>query len=267
MAGVRGGWVVLAASVGVIGVGRPLDAQDQAALAKAAQNPVADMISLPFQNNTAFGWGDFDRTQNVLNIQPVIPFKLGGVNLITRTIVPIISQPDIGSDTGGTFGLGDINASFYFSPAKAGKLIWGAGPVVMLNTATNDVLGTGKWGIGPSVVLLTMPGHWVVGVLANNIWSVAGDTSRADVNQMLVQYFVNYNLPNGWYLSSAPINTVNWKATSNKATIPLGGGVGKIIRLGRLPVNGSIQAYYNVAKPDAGPDWTARFQVQLLFPQ
>ena len=128
-------------------------------------------------------------------------------------------------------------------------------------------LGTGKWGIGPSIVLLTMPGNWVVGVLANNVWSVAGDENRADVNQLLVQYFLNYNLPNGWYLASAPINTVNWEAASDKATIPLGGGIGKLFKLGRLPVNGSVQAYYNVVKPDFGPDWSTRVQLQLLFPK
>jgi hypothetical protein len=267
---VRKQWIGVLVTLGVIGIGPSLAAQgsDQAALAKAAQNPVANMISVPFQNNTAFGWGAFDRTQNVLNIQPVVPITIGeNVNLITRTIVPIISQPDIGSETGSTFGLGDVNATVFFSPAHPGKLIWGVGPAISLNTATGDVLGTGKWGIGPSVVLLTMPGNWVVGVLANNIWSVAGDENRADVNQMLVQYFVNYNLPNGWYLSSAPINTVNWEAASDKATIPLGGGLGKLFRLGRLPVNGSVQAYYNVVKPDAGPDWSMRIQAQLLFPR
>ena len=262
--------IVILAGSALIGGGASLAAQqaDQASLAKAAQNPVANMISVPFQNNTAFGWGAYDRTQNVLNIQPVVPFKLGAsVNLITRTIVPIVSQPDIASESGSTFGLGDVNASLFLSPASPGKLIWGVGPAISLNTATDDVLGTGKWAVGPSVVLLTMPGNWVVGVLANNLWSVAGDENRADVNQMLIQYFVNYNLPNGWYLASAPINTVNWKAATDKATIPLGGGVGKLFRLGRLPVNGSVQAYVNVVKPDAGPDWSTRFQLQLLFPK
>jgi hypothetical protein len=261
---------VTVALFAVVGVARPLMAQnaDKAALAKAAQNPVADLISVPFQNNTAFGWGEYDRTQNVLNIQPVIPFKLGqSVNLITRTIVPLISQPDLASETGSTFGLGDINATLFLSPANPGKLIWGIGPAISLATATDDVLGTGQWGVGPSVVLLTMPGNWVVGVLANNIWSVAGDEDRDDVNQMLVQYFVNYNLPNGWYVVSAPINTVNWELDTDKATVPIGGGFGKLFRLGRLPLNGQVQAFYNVAKPDVGPDWSARVQLQLLFPR
>lgn len=242
--------------------------QNTEALAKAAQNPVANLISLPIQNNTSFGLGPNDRTQNVTNIQPVVPFGIGDRwTLITRTIVPIISQPDLSAGSGSTFGLGDINASLFLSPADAGGLIWGVGPIISLPTATDDVLGTGKWGIGPSVILLAMPGNWVVGVLVNNIWSVAGDDDRADVNQMLVQYFVNYNLANGWYLTSAPINTVNWELDEDKATIPLGGGVGRVFRLGRQPVNAQVQAFYNVAKPDNGPDWSLRLQFQALFPK
>ena len=141
----------------------------------------------------------------------------------------MISQPDLAAGSGSTFGLGDINLSLFLSPAAGSGLLWGVGPIISLPTATDDVLGSGKWGIGPSGVVLAMPGAWVVGVLVNNVWSVAGDDARADVNQMLVQYFVNYNLPNGWYLSSAPINTVDWKLDEDKATIPLGGGVGKIL--------------------------------------
>ncbi|MFA9408629.1 MAG: hypothetical protein ACERKJ_07310, partial [Candidatus Dadabacteria bacterium] len=125
----------------------------------------------------------------------------------------------------------------------------------------------GKWAAGPSVVLLTMPGSWVLGVLASNIWSYAGDSDRDDVNQFLLQYFVNYNLPNGWYLTSGPINTANWEADNdNRWTIPLGGG-GKIIKLGKLPINAQSQAFYNVEHPDSGPEWQFRLQIQFLFPR
>jgi hypothetical protein len=245
-------------------------AQEQSAaeLAKAAQNPVAKLISVPFQNNTAFGIGPNDQTQNVLNIQPVIPFGLGSNwNLITRTIAPLISQPDPAAGSGGTFGLGDVNLSLFLSPAGGSGLLWGVGPILSLPTATDDVLGSGKFGIGPSVVVLGMPGNWVLGVLVNNVWSVAGGEGRTDVNSMLVQYFVNYNLPKGWYVSSAPINTVNWKLSEDKATIPLGGGFGKIQRIGRLPMNFSVQVFYIVAKPAGGPDWSLRLQAQALFPK
>ena len=243
--------------------------QEAAELAKKTQNPVSDMISLPFQNNTNFGLGPYDRTQNVLNIQPVAPFNLNEKwNLITRTILPVISQPDIAETDGSSFGLGDINASLFLSPAKPGKVIWGVGLAVSLPTATNRVLGTGKWAIGPSAVALTMSGAWVIGVLANNVWSITGDSERNNVSLFLLQYFINYNLPNGWYLTSSPIITANWKADSeDRWTVPFGIGVGRIFRIGRQPMNAQIAFYYNAVSPDFGSDWTLRIQLQLLFPK
>lgn len=251
--------------------GTPLSSAEEGAeaLAKKAQNPVADMISVPFQNNFNFGVGPGDDLQYVLNIQPVIPIKLGADwNLITRTIAPIIDQPEMTAGAGSTFGLGDINTSLFFSPAKPGKFIWGVGPILQFPTATDDVLGTGKWCAGPTAVGLFTPGHWVIGALANNIWSYEGDDDRSDVNQFLFQYFINYNLPHGWYLVSAPIITSNWEADSgDQWTVPFGGGVGKIVRIGKLPLNLQLQAFYNVAKPDLGADWSMRFQLQFLFPK
>ena len=130
------------------------------------------------------------------------------------------------------------------------------------------MLGTGKFGLGPSAVLVYSDGPWVVGVLANNLWSVAGNDSRADVNSMLVQYFVNYNFGGGWYLSSAPIITANWKAPSNNAwVVPIGGGGGRVFKIGDQAVNLGIQAYYNVERPDNTADWQLRVQLTLLFPQ
>lgn len=144
-------------------------------LAKASQNPVADMISLPVQNNTNFGVGPGDDVQNVLNIQPVVPFELSeNWNLITRTIAPVIYQPELTPGYGSEFGLGDINTTLFLSPAKAGKIIWGAGPVFSFPTATDKVLGSEKWSAGPSVVALKIQGPWVVGCLASNLWSFAG---------------------------------------------------------------------------------------------
>ena len=239
-------------------------------MAKAAQNPVADLISLPFQNNTNFGFGPDDDIQNVLNIQPVIPFHLSeNWNLITRTIVPLINQPEVVQGTGDEFGLGDINFTAFFSPKDPTKgIIWGAGPVFAFPTATDEKLGSEKWSLGPSAVALTIQGPWLFGALINNVWSFAGDDDRDDVNAMLVQPFVNYNLPNGWYLVSSPIITANWEAASgNTWSVPLGGGVGKIFRIGNQPVNAQIQAFYNVEKPALVGDWTLRFQLQLLFPK
>jgi len=176
-------------------------------LARAVQNPVAKLISVPFQNNFNFGVGPNNAMQYVLNIQPVIPITLSeDWNLITRTIMPIINQPSPAPGIASASGLGDINPTFFFSPAKSGKLFWGVGPTVTLPTATDGQLGHGKWCAGPAAVALVMHGHWVVGALANNQWSFAGYGSQ-DVNAMLLQPFINYNLPKGWYLTSSPIIT------------------------------------------------------------
>ena len=247
-------------------------------LQAAAQNPVADLISLPFQNNTYLGIGPNDETVNVLNIQPVVPFKLSDDwNIVTRTIVPLIYVPgtveglDVLPSGGGNdtrFGLGDINVTAFFVPAKPRKLIWGVGPTLNLPTASDDVLGSEKWSAGISGVLLAQPAPWTFGVLARQIWSFAGDDNRADVRQFLVQPFVNYNLEGGWYLTTSPVITANWEAPSrNRWTVPVGGGVGRLMRIGQLPVNISAHSYYNVEHPDFGPDWSVRLQVQLLFPK
>jgi hypothetical protein len=236
-------------------------------LAKTAQNPIGNMISLPFQNNMNFGVGPDDRVQDVLNIQPVIPFSLGDDwNLITRSILPVISQPAPGDDR--TDGIGDLNVTGFFSPSAPGDLIWGVGPVLVFPTASDDVLGAEKYSAGVSVVGLTMPGNWVVGGLVSNVWSYAGDDDREDVNAFLFQYFINYNFASGWYLTSAPIMTADWEApSSDRWTVPLGGGVGKIVRFGKQPVNINSQIFYNVEKPRGGPDWQWRFQFQLMFPK
>ncbi|MBA4418996.1 MAG: neuromedin U [Syntrophus sp. (in: bacteria)] len=239
-------------------------------LAKKSQNPVEPMISVPFQNNINFGYGPRNNTQNILNIQPVIPIPLTKeLNLITRTIAPVINQPWPEQ----RFGLGDINISLFLSPAKpnniaSGNFIWGAGPILQFPSATSDILGAGKWAAGPAAVGVFMKGPWVVGALANNLWSYGGDSNRPTVNQFLTQPFINYNLPQGWFLSTSPIITANWvaKPASDVWTVPLGGGVGKVFRIGKQSFSGSVSYYYNVAKPEVGPDWTLRLALSFLFP-
>jgi hypothetical protein len=256
-------------------------------LAKKTQNPVADLISVPMQNNWNFGAGfNHNKTIYVLNVQPVIPIKLNEEwNLITRVIMPIINQPNLSPSFGGLVpsttgaGLGDINPTIFLSPGKPGEFIWGIGPTMTLPTATDRDLGSGKWSAGPAGVALTMQGQWVFGVLLNNQWSFAGWGDKA-VNAMLLQWFVNYNLPDGWYLTTSPIVTANWKADrgGDVWTVPLGGGFGKLFRLGqilpleghpiaKLPINTQLAAYGNVAKPEFGPEWQLRFQIQFLFPK
>ena len=238
-------------------------------LAKQVQNPVANLISVPFQNNINFDVGPGGNTQNILNIQPVYPVSLDEEwNLITRTIFPLINQPAFLPGDDREFGLGDIQFSAFLSPAKPKGFIWGAGPVFQFPSATDDALGQEKWAAGPSAVVLKMDGPWVYGALINNIWSFAGDDDRAHLNQMLIQPFLNYNMEDGLYLTSSPIITANWKADSgNKWTVPVGGGIGKITRFGKLPVNFQVAGYYNVESPRYGAEWQLRLQLQMLFPK
>jgi hypothetical protein len=238
-------------------------------LQKETQNPVASLISVPVQNVSNFNIGPANRTQDVLNIQPVIPVGISpDWNVIVRWITPVISQPIPTEKDIGVYGIGDMQPTFFLSPAKPGALIWGVGPIFQLPTATSQYTGQGKFGIGPSVVVLAQPGHWTVGALVNNVWSVAGSGSRPAVNQFLMQYFINYNLDKGWYLTSAPIVTADWKATSgNQWVTPVGGGVGRVCRLVTTPVNITAQFYGNVVRPAGSSTWSMRLQIAFLFPK
>ena len=156
-----------------------------------------------------------------------------------------------------------------FCPPRSGAEFFGAsGPIVSFPSATEDVLGTGKYSVGPTAAALAIEGPWVVGALANNLFSVGGDSKRRDVNQMLDQPFVNYNLPGGWYLTSSPIITADWKADADQRwTVPVGGGIGKIFRIGKQPLNASLQTFYNAVRPDQTGDVSVRFEAQFLFPK
>lgn len=238
-------------------------------LTKQVQNPISSLISVPFQNNNAFGIGPYDRTQDVLNIQPVIPVGISkNWNMITRIIQPIVWQPYPNAPTGGVYGFGDMVPTFFFSPKNSGKLIWGVGPQFILPTATDQILGQGKVSMGPSVVALISPKTGAIGVLVSNDWSIAGSGSRPDVNQMTLQYFLNYNLKNGWYLSTSPILTANWNATNgNVWVVPFGGGGGRVVRFGAQPFNINVQMFGNVVHPPGASPWGLRVQIALLFPK
>ena len=240
-------------------------------LAKLAQNPVGNLISLPFQNNANLNVGTQKATQNILNIQPVIPISVSNDwNIITRTILPVISTPSILPTGSRIDGIGDVVFTAFLSPANPGKWIWGAGPVVQLPLNSSKELGNNNWGMGPSAVVLHLDPEdpWLYGVLVNNIWSLSSSQQGGSYNNGLIQPFLNYNTPSGLYFTSSPIATVNWSAASGQQwTVPVGGGIGKIFHLGGVPVNASLAAYYNVIKPDLGPNWQIRAQVQLMFPR
>jgi opacity protein-like surface antigen len=237
-------------------------------LAKKSQNPIADLVSLPFQSNTNFNSGPFGRAQEVLNIQPVVPLHINADwNLIARTIIPVVSQPNPLLNN-NTNGIGDITEELFFSPAHPGALIWGLGPVFTIPSATDPILGTGRVLLGPTAVALVTPGHWVIGVLVNNQWSIGSNPLRDNVNEFLAQPFVNYNMAHGWYITSSPVITANWLAPSDQRWIvPLGGGFGRIFKIGDQPVSANIAGYYNVVHPTGTSNWQLRAELTLLFPE
>ena len=244
-----------------------LQAQDSNEdLSAAAANPLADLMSFPFQNNLNINSGEYNRNTNILNIQPVIPFVDGKV--VTRTIFPIVRIPDFTSESGKlTSGLSDIVFSaFYVS--ESSRLMWGFGPVFELPTG-GSMRGTQKWSIGPSFVALQQTEVWTFGLLINNAWSFAGNSEADDVNHMLLNLFVVKQMGNGWYINSAPIITADWTANDdNKWIVPLGAGGGKLVLLGgKLPLNLQTQLYYNIVRPDFGPEWQWRVQAQILLPK
>jgi len=244
-------------------------------LRSAVQNPISSLISLPFK--FTFDYGAPNGEASFLNIQPVVPVTVGNWNLVNRAIIPIIDSPGEIAGTpeipnpvpgDGATGLGDINYSLYFSPVKYGKAIWGVGPSITMPSASDKELGSDKWSTGPTGVVLFQPKFGTYGMLGRHLWSFAGDSDRADVNQSLIEPFLNYNLPDGWYLLTDIIITANWEADAdNRWTVPLGGGVGKLFTVGNQAINMRSEAYYNVKKPDSAPDWQWGFTVQFLFPK
>jgi hypothetical protein len=243
----------------------PAAAQDADELAKQTQNPVASLISVPLQGNWDFGLGDRDATGTLLNIQPVMPFGVSkSTNVILRVIMPLASQP--GPDGLRLNGLGDVVATAFFSPSASGRIIWGAGPVILLPVATNNALGSEKFGIGPSVVALMQPGKWTLGVLFNQIWSTSGATDRSDVSSMFLQPFANYNLGGGLSVGATIEATANWEADETW-TAPLVFSVSKVTLLGKRPVSFTVGAGPLIASPDGGASWRFRLAATFLFPR
>ncbi len=238
-------------------------------LQKAAENKVASLMSVPIENKGNFDMGAYDRNQNLLIIKPLIPIQFSkDWRLIARIIQPIQWQPYLGKNGGGEFGLGDMNPTLFLSSAKPGEVTWGFGPTFILPTATDRILGQGKFSIGPEFAFFLQPGRWTYGTLIGNAWSVAGSGGRPNVNQMQLQYFISYRLKKGWTVAMSPIITANWKASSGDIwTVPFGGGVGKITRFGSRPVKLSAEVYRNVARPSGASLWSMRLQTEFLFPK
>jgi len=254
----------------------PEQQSEASALAKTIQNPIAALVSLPFQYNINYGVGEFERVQATLNIQPVIPFKLAkGAHLITRTIIPVTSIP-VG-EVASEFGFGDIQWSGFYSPKTKGNISWGVGAQLNLPTASNEaLLGSGKISAGPAGVLFWGKGKWTAGGIASNVWSVidikdAGRFDQPDVNFFFAQWFVNYNFGKGLALGTAPIITCDWNyetsgSGDDRCTFPLGLQVSKVTFAGSQPLNLLLGYYNNITHPEGGADSQWRLQVNFMFP-
>jgi hypothetical protein len=244
-------------------------AQD-ANYAKELANPLAALISMPIQANYDEDFGlDDEGAVLKINVQPVIPFSIGpDWNLISRTILPILNYDDVPVAGTSEFGLGDTVQSLFFSPKSltAGGWIWGAGPVFLIPTATDEVLGSEKWGIGPTAVALRQAGPWTYGALANHIESFAGTSRRADVSATFIQPFLTYITPTQTTLAINSESTYDWE--TNKWSVPINLTAAQMLRFGDqlVQIGGGLR--YWVTTPDAGPeDWGLRLQFTLLFPK
>jgi hypothetical protein len=239
-----------------------------AELAKKLQNPVASLISVPIQSNFDFGLGRDDKGfRYLVNVEPVIPIKLSeSWNLITRTIVPFIHQDDVTGD-GSQGGIGDITPSLFLSPSQPGPLgvIWGAGPVFLLPTASDDRLGSEKFGLGPTALLLRQEHGWTYGILANHIWSVAGDSDRPDISTTFMQPFFSYTTATHTTFGVNTESTYDWEG--QQWTVPINLFVSQLVRIGGLPISFTLGGRYYAERPRGGPDWGFRFVVTLLFPE
>ena len=254
------------------GLAAQTEPKDEAAeLAKQLANPVASLVSVPFQTNWDFGVGpgpDND-TRFQLNFQPVMPFVLNKEwNLIARVIVPYLSRPPLITGGPASSGIGDILVSGFFSPSQPGKFVWGVGPALQLPVAAEPTLGSGQWAAGPTFVLLKQSGHWTYGALANHVWSYAGDDSRPGVNQTLLQPFASYTTAKATTFTLNSESTLNWNTPKgNVWTVPIIAQVSQLVRLGKRPISVGVGYGNYVETPDDGPNWKFRALLTLLFPK
>ncbi len=232
-------------------------------LAQQKLNPFADAISLPATLSFGFGSGPRNDVQPSLTFQPLIPLPLSqNWRLVTRSNVPIINIPD----PDGVTGFGDIDVSLFLTPARTGKWVWGAGPILQFPTATDEALGTGKWAAGPTAALVYVDGPWLNGTLVSHLWSFAGSSTREDVSLTQIEVKFSYQFSGGWYIDTDPVMTYDWKAPSDQGwTIPVGLDVGKVFKIGNQGMSLQLGAYYNAMKPAGTADWFLQTQFTLTY--
>lgn len=234
-------------------------------LADKLANPVASLISVPLQNNLSYGIGPFNGSKYTINVQPVIPFKLSdNLNLITRYILPVVDQRDITGENTHQFGLSDATVTAFFAP-KSKKIIWGVGPAFLVPTATDKFLGTEKFGIGPSLLVMHQGKGLSVGFIANQIWSVAGNENRSDFNQFYTQIFLSHSYKSGASLGITSEITQNWEGNTTLVTISP--NIGAVTKLGDQVVQFAIMPLIPVVGPsESKPDWGLRAVLSFVFP-
>jgi hypothetical protein len=234
-------------------------------LADKLANPVASLISVPLQNNINYGIGPYNGSKYTINVQPVIPFKLSdNLNLITRYILPVVDQRDITGENTHQFGLSDATVTAFFAP-KSKSLIWGVGPAFLVPTATEKVLGTEKFGVGPSVLVLHQGKGLTAGFLANQIWSVAGSENRSDFNQFYTQIFLSHSYKSGASLGVNAEITQNWEAKTTM--ISLNPTIGAVTKFGSQVVQFGISPLIPIVGPsESKPDWGLRTVLTFVFP-
>lgn len=246
-------------------------AQDADELSKQLSNPVADLASVPLQLNWENGVGPNDELRYVTNFQPVVPFRISPRwNLIGRIVVPFIQQPALTTGAPATSGTGDILLSGFFSPVRPeGGLTWGVGPVLSLPTTTDPTLGSGKWGLGPTGLVLVSTSKWTYGALVNHVWGVAdtGDVERADLSSTFLQPFLARHFPGAVTVTLQSESTYNWEAESEEEwTVPVNLIASKVTKLGPFPFSVGGGFGYYVESPSIGPDWKLRTVFTLILP-
>ena len=250
-------------------VGSDSAGKDETAIAKETENPIADLISIPFNNYATFN--DRDRgTLDVLEIQPVIPIHLNSDwNLITRTVLPVVWTPDLSPVRTVPVGIAPADFSAFLTPKnETNGWLWGVGPVVQIPTISNADLGSSVWGGGPTAVVVWTGDKIVAGALANAIWSLGGTKGPFgnSYNTSLFEPFFNYNFGGGWFAYSDPNITANWQAKGIKWTVPLGGGVARIIKVGgKLPIKLAAGLFYNAVQPSSGGRWVLNANLTFIF--
>jgi hypothetical protein len=253
-------------SAATLGRGEEAGGDSEAELAKKLQNPVANLISVPIQSNWDFNMGRTNAMRYLVNVQPVIPLSLTeDWNLITRTIVPIVHQEALVDPGEDLDGMGDVLQSLFLSPKDpVHGWIVGAGPVFNYPTATENALGSQKWGAGPTAVVLQQRSGWTYGMLTNQVWSFAGSSHRTNVSSTFLQPFLSYTTATHTTFLLNTESTYDWRAS--QWTVPLNPTVSQVLKIGSLPLTLGVGGRYYAEKPSGGPDWGLRFIVTLLLP-